>query len=92
MFERVMMLIERGAVPGGTVRNLEAASEYTDWGTVSDGGKTLAADAQTSGGLLLAVAPDAADTFDEMLQDEGVEVRARIGTIREAGDRLIRFT
>jgi selenide,water dikinase len=47
----------QGAVPGGTVRNQEAASAWTTWAsTVPDATRILLCDAQTSGGLLLAVA------------------------------------
>jgi selenide,water dikinase len=60
LLARAMELAAAGAVPGGTARNLEAAREYTRW---NDGIphvlRTVLADAQTSGGLLIAVAPDA---------------------------------
>jgi selenide,water dikinase len=47
----------RGAVPGGTTRNLEAANGWTAWAPdVSEPIRILLCDAQTSGGLLLAVA------------------------------------
>ena len=46
-----------GAVPGGTTRNREAAGGWTTWGPdVSEPIRILLCDAQTSGGLLLAVA------------------------------------
>ena len=54
----------RGAVPGGTTRNLEAAGAFTAWhASVDDTTRVLLCDAQTSGGLLVAVAPDAVDGF-----------------------------
>jgi selenide,water dikinase len=54
-------LAAAGAVPGGTVRNVEAAREYARWSDgIPDALRTVLADAQTSGGLLVAVAPDAA--------------------------------
>ena len=66
-------LAASGAVPGGTVRNREAAAEYTSWhSSVSDETQILLCDAQTSGGLLLAVAADAAGRLAQELAHRGV--------------------
>jgi len=51
----VFDLIAAGCIPGGSRDNLAYANEFTEWGGVSDAEKTLLADAQTSGGLLLCV-------------------------------------
>ena len=52
-------LAAQGAVPGGSTRNREAADAYVTWAsTIDDPLRTLLCDAQTSGGLLLSVAPD----------------------------------
>ena len=48
-------------VAGGTQRNHAFVSEYVDWGGLASDEQLLLADAQTSGGLLLAVAPERAD-------------------------------
>jgi selenide, water dikinase len=53
-------LTEAGHVPGGTRRNREDAGDIVDWGRTDDVTRTLLADAQTSGGLLIALPPDAA--------------------------------
>ena len=45
-----------GNVPGGTRRNLRSVEGAIDFGDTSSDVRTLLADAQTSGGLLLAVA------------------------------------
>jgi selenide,water dikinase len=50
-------LAEDGVVPGGSKRNLSHAREFTDFGDADDVTATLLADAQTSGGLLIAL-PD----------------------------------
>ena len=61
MFEGVLSLIDAGAVPGGTERNVAAAAAYASWSAgVSNTLRTALADAQTSGGLLMAVASTAA--------------------------------
>ena len=51
----VWTLIEQDCVPGGSRDNLQNATSWTTWHGVSDALKTLSADAQTSGGLLLCV-------------------------------------
>ena len=52
----VRELIEAGHVPGGTRTNLELAAEYADFsGDLSEADRLLACDAQTSGGLLVAL-------------------------------------
>ena len=82
VLDGVRELIEQGVVPGGTKRNLAANTEYTTWGAeVSEVDQLLLADAQTSGGLLIAV--DAAQT-DELLaalQREETPVAVVIGEV-----------
>lgn len=52
-------LARAGLVPGGTERNLASARSFLDPGEgVEDWQLLVAADAQTSGGLLIAVAPE----------------------------------
>jgi selenide,water dikinase len=53
----VFEMISQNCIPGGTRQNLETANDFTKWLGVSDAQKVLAADAQTSGGLLLCVPP-----------------------------------
>jgi selenide,water dikinase len=53
--KEVFSLIKSGCVPGGTVDNLAYAGAFTEWDGVTEEQKTLCADAQTSGGLLLSV-------------------------------------
>jgi selenide,water dikinase len=48
-------LAAAGAVPGGTVKNLAHAAQFTDFGDQPEVMRTILADAQTSGGLLIAV-------------------------------------
>jgi selenide,water dikinase len=54
----VWKLIAQDCIPGGTRENLEAAEGLVDWdNSVTSAQKYLLADAQTSGGLMLCVAP-----------------------------------
>ena len=57
-------LIAAGHVPGGTRTNLELAAAYAEFGSGLDGAdRLLACDAQTSGGLLVALPPERAATL-----------------------------
>jgi selenide,water dikinase len=74
-------LASRGIVPGGTERNLNAA-EKVDWAadlTTTD--RYLCVDAQTSGGLLLAVPPENQAAILSALQEEGTPATAVIGRV-----------
>ena len=84
MLSRVRELIEQGVVPGGTTRNL--ASVAVDWSDgITETDRLLLADAQTSGGLLIAVPRAAHSTLIDALKSEGTLVQATIGEVR-AGD------
>jgi selenide,water dikinase len=53
--DEIFELITRDCVPGGTLDNLKAARQSSDLKSASSLQRTLLADAQTSGGLLLCV-------------------------------------
>jgi selenide,water dikinase len=75
-------MLALGAVPGGTTRNLESLRDtvhFTD--AISDADRTLLADAQTSGGLLIAVAAERAERLCEALARESTPVAALIGHV-----------
>lgn len=55
--KRVAQLVANDCVPGGTRENLKTAEEFTEFKEVDKDARYLLADAQTSGGLLLCVAP-----------------------------------
>jgi selenide,water dikinase len=59
-------LTAAGHVPGGTRRNLDWVRDQLDTGPVDEVTLTLLADAQTSGGLLFGVAPQAAETLTRL--------------------------
>jgi selenide,water dikinase len=71
VIDGVRDLITRGMVAGGTQRNHAFLSEFVDWNGLALDEQLLLADAQTSGGLLLAVAPDAADALVRSLTARG---------------------
>lgn len=88
-FAGVEALIRRGAVPGGTTRNSEAAAEYTSFAPeVQEWQRTLLCDAQTSGGLLVAVAPDGAGALLAALRQHRTPAAAVIGEIVAGPPRI----
>jgi selenide,water dikinase len=68
----VSELAAAGVIPGGTRRNLEHAAGFTDFGGVDEAMRLVLADAQTSGGLLVALPPDQVGGFLSRLTREGV--------------------
>jgi selenide,water dikinase len=75
-------LAERGAIPGGTKRNRDALAAHVTMGDgVPEALRILLFDAQTSGGLLIAVPHDRADALLAALRTEGTPAAARIGRI-----------
>lgn len=76
-------LAAAGVVPGGTERNLAAAAEFTRFVDVDEVSRVVLADAQTSGGLLLAVPADRCDELVAALGESGSPVAAVIGDIVE---------
>jgi selenide,water dikinase len=90
VFPMVKDLIEQGVLPGGTRRNHEAACEITKWSdTVSQTDQYLMTDAQTSGGLLIAVDPDQVDAFVQSLANAGTLAQAVVGEIIAREEHLI---
>jgi len=78
---QVLELISKDCVPGGSHRNLEFANEYTGWNNISLAHKSLLSDAQTSGGLLLCVAPRNVTQVQKILAREKTICAAIIGEI-----------
>ena len=72
----------RGAVPGGTQRNLASLADSVNFaGAVEETTRVLPCDAQTSGGLLIAVAPGSAAALVAALEREQAPAAALIGRV-----------
>lgn len=83
-------LVRQGVVPGGTHRNRRAAEAYTRWtGDVAEEVRLVLCDAQTSGGLLVAVAPDLAGALMGALTRRGIAVAAEVGEVLGPGQGRI---
>nr|NIS36553.1 selenide, water dikinase SelD [Actinomycetota bacterium] len=76
----VAELVASGAVPGGTRRNLAAVARFTDFGVLDEAAQIVLADAQTSGGLLIAVDGPLEAALLQALDEEGVR-GATIGRV-----------
>jgi selenide,water dikinase len=80
-------LVARGAVPGGTARNQASLADAVTWGPgVAEADRVLLCDAQTSGGLLIAVPEGDAGALIAALKKEGTPAAAVIGRV-QAGAR-----
>jgi len=78
-----------GVVPGGTERNLTALDDKVIWEAGVDAvDRLILSDAQTSGGLLIAVPPERAEAMSDALIRLGTLAAADIGSIVE-GDRIV---
>lgn len=79
-----------GVVPGGTQRNRNAAEDSVEWATeLREHEKLLLCDAQTSGGLLMAVPEDRKDVLLLELERRGVSA-AVVGRITEGTSGTVR--
>ena len=79
-------LARAGAVPGGTRRNLAHAASVTRFDeAIDETRRLLLADAQTSGGLLLALPEDRAESFVRELVDRGETDATLIGSVLSCG-------
>jgi selenide,water dikinase len=87
--QEIVDLIARGCVPGGTRDNLKLTRETVDWGKTSRWQRILLSDAQTSGGLLLAVTPARLNAVLALLKRERVSCMAVIGRLSRPQKRLI---
>ena len=76
-------------IPGGTRRNLTSVEAFMDWSErLTQEQRLVLADAQTSGGLLIAVQQSAADALVDDLQKHGVEAATRIGVFTQKNGRI----
>jgi selenide,water dikinase len=79
-----------GAVPGGTRRNLEYVAPRVDWeDSFREHEKLLAADAQTSGGMLIAVPEERVEALLVDLRSRGTLAAAVVGRMRERLEQSI---
>ncbi len=86
ILEQARELALADVIPGGTVANLDFVKEIVRWDEkISQIEKLLLCDAQTSGGLLIALPKDEAKKFVEKMKKDGNEHCSIIGQFTEKG-------
>jgi len=90
LIDGVRQLASEGFVPGGTERNLrDVAADVRFADSIDAVTRTILADAQTSGGLLISMPADRADDLVGRLTRAGTPAAARIGEIVEGDPGVI---
>ena len=87
----VRELADRGVVPGGTRNNFDAFDSEVAWGSdITDEEKLILCDAQTSGGLLMAVPHASTQAVLDGLTQRGVmgAVIGRVVAVEEASNTI----
>lgn len=86
----VIEFIKQGCVPGGSRENLRLAKEFTTFSPdVPEEIQVLLADAQTSGGLLLAVSPENLHEAQDVLYANGASIVSEIGILTSEDDKAV---
>ena len=94
-FEAIPILAEAielaraGVLAGGSKRNLESMGDRVESSALDDARRIALFDAQTSGGLLIAVDPSKTETLVTTLRSSGIENASVIGRLTE-GSQTIR--
>jgi selenide,water dikinase len=84
-FDFVRGLAEAGLVPGGSRRNLEDVTPHTSFdASLGEIERLVLSDAQTSGGLLIAIAPERQAQLLAELERHQTLARAVVGEVVEA--------
>lgn len=83
-----LVLAAAGVLPGGSKRNREAGADRVDAHELDEAGLAVLFDAQTSGGLLIAVTADRTEVLMKALAERGVGAAALIGSVIEGGGRI----
>jgi cysteine desulfurase NifS/selenium donor protein len=85
LIREVKTLASAGIIPGGTYNNLEYVKTDIDFGKLSKIEQLILCDAQTSGGLLIAVNNEEADKLLLELKSAGISDAAIIGEFTKSG-------
>ena len=89
VLSEALPLAQQGYGPGAIDRNLASYGHEVDFAAhLETWQRRLLADAQTSGGLLAAVAPDAADEVLAVFHRAGFEQAAVIGEMMQGAPRV----
>ncbi len=90
VLSEALPLVQRGIGPGAIERNLASYGHEVDFAAhLATWQQCLLADAQTSGGLLTAVAPEAVDEVLAVFRGGGFEQSAVIGVMMDGAPRVV---
>jgi selenide,water dikinase len=89
LMEGLRDLADRDLFSGGSRRNHAAYRDEVDWGDAREVDQLILCDAQTSGGLLVAIPPQSASRFESALRSSTYPA-TRIGTINGTGSIRVR--
>jgi len=90
IIEGTYELLEKGAYSGGSTMNRLYAEPHIEWGEdVPEAFRKIFCDAQTSGGLLIAVSPKKAQQLVKSLAEAGNNESAIIGEVISAVEKTI---
>jgi selenide, water dikinase len=85
ILEAAWPLLRERTIPAGTQRNRESLRDVVSWDGVGEDAQVLLCDAQTSGGLLIAVPEARCDDLLRALRTGGLPVSAVVGEITARG-------
>jgi selenide, water dikinase len=89
VLEEAWDFVRQDVVPGGTRRNLASVESFVDWSErLSPEQRLVLADAQTSGGLLMAIDPASAATLLTNLHEQGITAATQVGTFTDNPGRI----
>jgi selenide,water dikinase len=81
-------LAAQGVLPGGSKRNIEAMSARVDTGDLDEARRAVLFDAQTSGGLLIAVDEGSREALLAALEESGVDDAAVVGRLNDEDGKI----
>ena len=82
-------LVDMGCIPGAAFRNLDFVKEFCQFEKIDYNYKMIMLDAQTSGGILMAVPPENANKIIKELLDGGLTSAAFVGEIIPLSEKNI---
>jgi selenide,water dikinase len=88
MLEAAKRYVARELAPGGTHANWRFLAAWTDYVDVDEHSQLLLCDAQTSGGLLIAVDPAKADRLVAALEARGTPAASIVGELRSGAPKI----
>jgi len=90
VIEEAFELAKMSLFPGGSVKNFEFVKPKVDFSqNISNELQMLLCDAQTSGGLLIAVPKGRSETLLNLLHEKGITIACIIGEVIEPKERKI---